>query len=136
MPNDIELAALICSITTKDESKLLKQHLLNDFWQYLSIGESLWNLIFSTHFEIPNGTWKILNVFVSCVLSWIWKVFLIEIRLMCAKIYFNPIKVNIKPTLWSCRLTLELELSFILFSSVAINFKYFWRSIINCASGS
>ena len=38
------------------------------------------------------------------------KYFPIENRLTCAKIDLNKIKVNIKPMLWSCRLTLELEL--------------------------
>ena len=41
------------------------------------------------------------------------KKFLIIIRCTFAKIYFNPIKVNIKPRLSSCRLTLELKFSFI-----------------------
>ena len=31
---------------------------------------------------------------------------LMEIRFMCAKPFFNPIKIKIKTTLWSCRLNL------------------------------
>ena len=60
------------------------------------------------------------------------KKFLIEIRVMSAKIYFNPILVKIEPLLWSCRLTLRLKFSFILILSVATNFKSPRRSMITC----
>ena len=70
------IVSLVFSIKAKAGAKLLKQRLFNDFWQYLSIRASLWNLNFSTHFEFPIGTWNIWNVFVSCVSSWLWKSFL------------------------------------------------------------
>ena len=60
------------------------------------------------------------------------KKFRIEISLTCAKIYFNPIKINIKPTLWSCRYTLELKFSFILFLFAAMNFQSFQHSFTTC----
>ena len=54
------------------------------------------------------------------------KYFLIETRFICAKLFFNPIKIKIEPTLWYRRLTLELEFIlilifiFILFSDLQI----------------
>ena len=74
--NDIELAALFWLILAKDDDKVLKQQLFNDLWQYLRIGASLKNLIDSTHFAFPIGTWKLLNLFVSCVFPWLWKSFI------------------------------------------------------------
>ena len=76
MLNDISLASFMCSILSKANAKLLKQQLFNEFWQYLSIGASLWNLKYSTQFEFPIRTWKNLDVFVPYVLSWIWEIFL------------------------------------------------------------
>ena len=66
------IGSLSYFILEKADAKLLKQQLFNNFWQYLSIGESLWSLNCSTHFEFPIGTSNILNLFVSCVLSWIF----------------------------------------------------------------
>ena len=40
--------------------------------------------------------------------------FPIETRFTCDNIFLNPIKINITPTMWSCRMTLELEFIFIL----------------------
>ena len=96
MRNDISLSALFWLILSKADTKVLKQQLFNEFWKYLRIRASLWNLNYSTHFSFPIGTWNILNLFISCVLSWLWKSFFIEIRLTCAKIYLNPIIVKIK----------------------------------------
>ena len=78
MCNDIEWAALVCLILAKTEAELLKQQLFNDFWQYLIIGSSLWYLKNFTHFECTIGTSKNSNVFVSCVLSWLWNFFLFK----------------------------------------------------------
>ena len=51
------------------------------------------------------------------------KKFLIKIRFTSAKIYFDTKKVKIKPSLWSCRLTLELEFIFILVLICCIKFQ-------------
>ena len=71
---DISFSALLWLILAKSDAKLLKQQLFNDFWRYLRIGASIWNLNDFTHFEFPIGTWNILNVLLSCVSSWLWKV--------------------------------------------------------------
>ena len=63
-------------ILANADTKLLKQQLSNEFWQYLRIGALFWNLNDSTYFAFPIGTWKNLNVLLSCVLSWVWKGFL------------------------------------------------------------
>ena len=61
------------------------------------------------------------------------KKYLIETRLMCAKIDFNPIKAKTKPTLRSCRLTLELEFCFIFILISAMNFKFYRLIMTTCA---
>ena len=59
MRNGISLADLLWLILAKAGAKLLKKHLFNDFWQYLRIGASFWNLNDSTHFSFPIWTWII-----------------------------------------------------------------------------
>ena len=71
-------------------------------------------------------------IFIFCLIMPL-KDFLIEIRFTCDKIFFNPIKIRIKPTLWSYRLTLYLEFIFILFPLSSVIFKYFWQSMNPCA---
>ena len=65
MRNDIAWIALLWLILAKADSKLLKHQLLNDFWQYLIIGASFWNLNNYTHFVFPIGNWKHLNFFAT-----------------------------------------------------------------------
>ena len=121
MRKGIALAHLICLILAKNNSKLLKLQLFNYFGQYLSIGTTFWNLKFRTHFEFPIITWNHSNVLISCVFSWLW--FFLEIRIMCANIYFNWLKSKINQTLRSCRLTLELEFCFIFIPIFRNEFK-------------
>ena len=87
-----------------------------NYWndKYSMTLENTWALgpdcetLFFLAFLISNWNLKCFKcIFILCFIMHL-KDFPIEIRFTCAKIYFNPIKINIKPTLWSCRLTLEL----------------------------
>ena len=133
MHNDISLVALICLILSKADSKLLKKQLVNDFWQYLSIGESLWNLKFSTHFEFPIGTWKNLNVFVSCVLSWLRKRVLYKSgsRVLTFTSIQSKSRSNQRCDLadWPW----NLNLASFLFLFTATNYKSFRHRLTTCA---
>ena len=120
------------SILAKSDAELLKQQLFNDFWQYLSIGH-YYETLFCHTFLISNWNLKYFKfIFILCFFMPL-KDFPIEFRFTCSKIYLNPIKINIKPTLWYFRLTLELEFSFIFISFASVIFKYFWQSITTCA---
>ena len=116
---DIALAYLIWLILSKSDAKLLKQQLFNVLWQYLGIGALMWNFISSTFLALPIGTTNILNVFLSYISSCLWKKF------------FNPIKFNIKPMLWYCILTLEIEFTFILFLFSSLVFKPFLKKHVH-----
>ena len=113
------ISALVWLIISKSVSNLLKQQLFDIFRQYLSIGKSL--LIF-----FPPNVWQCrlelqtFKIYLYIVFPCSFDIYIIETRFMCANIFFNPIKINMELTLWSCRLTLELELSS--FFSVMINF--------------
>ena len=76
MRNDIAFVAWVCSILAKADAKLMKQQIFNDLWQPLRIMASFWNLNVSTYFESHIVNWKNLNIFVSCVPSWLWNIFL------------------------------------------------------------
>ena len=73
--NDIKFSALVCSILAMDDAKPLKTAI-----QWLLTILEHWDnsakLKISTHFEFPIGTSDILNVFVSCISSCLWNVFL------------------------------------------------------------
>ena len=75
--NDIAFSALLWFILAKADAKPPKQQIFNDFLQYLRIGASFWNLNDSTHFAFPIGTWKNLNVLISCLSLWLRKSFFI-----------------------------------------------------------
>ena len=110
----------------------MKQQLSHDYWQCLSIGASLWNLNVSSHL---NFLWELERVWMYLYPMYRhgFGIYSIEIRFTCDKTYFNSIKIKIKPTLWSYRLTLELEFRFIFILISAINFKSFQRSMTTCA---
>ena len=122
MHNDITLAALVYLILAKADYKIHKtaiQQLLKilEHWGItvkLKISHTFW---------IP--CWNFKGFKCICILFIVMnlKKFPIEIRLTCAKIYFNTIKVKIKPTLWSCKLTLELEFSLIFILIFCNEFK-------------
>ena len=107
---DIALSSLIWFILSNADAKLLKQQLCNDFWQALGYYCKTW---FFHTFLISNSDFKPFKCI--CILCCVMplKDFPIEVMFMCAKIYFNPIKFKMKPTVWSCRLTLKLEFRFI-----------------------
>ena len=58
--------------TVKGWCKLIKQHLLDDFWWYFINGASGWNCIFCVIFTLPIGTPNIWYVFVLSPLSLAW----------------------------------------------------------------
>ena len=70
--------------------------------------------------------WNLKDFKCICILYFIMPLmdFSIEIRFTCTKSLFNVIKINIKPMLWYCKLTLELEFIivfvFIFFSDLRI----------------
>ena len=74
-----------------------------------------WGLTVKLHFlhTFFISDWNFKHFKLICILCFVMPLiyFPIEIRFTWAKMLFNPIKIKIKPTLWSCRLTLELELS-------------------------
>ena len=129
---DISLVAFVCLILAKADAKLLKQQLFNNFWQYLSIMHyyETWFFLHILNFRLDLQTFQC--ILILCFVMPL-KYFPIEIRFMCDKMFLNPIKVKSKPLLCSWRLTLELELSFILFLFVSVVFKYFQRSMTTCA---
>ena len=133
MRNYISLAALICLILTKADYKLLKQQLFNNFWKYLSIGELLWNLKFSTHFEFPIGTWNILNVSVSCVLSWLWEIFLYKSGSRVIKFTSIQSKSISNQRCYLSDWPWNLNLASFLLLFAAMNFKSFRRILTTCS---
>ena len=66
------VAALSLTILWKDDSKLLKQQLLDDFWWYFSTGAAGWNCISSAVFAVPIGTENNWYAFVWPPLVFVW----------------------------------------------------------------
>ena len=133
MCNDIALSDFICLIITKADAKLLKQQLFNYLWQYLRIGSSLWNLNVSTHFSFPIRTWNLLNVFVSCVSSWIWKSFLYKPGSRVLKFISIQSKSRSNQRCDLADKPWNLNLASFLFLSAAEKIKSFRRSFTTCA---
>ena len=133
MCNDISLASLVCSVLAKDDAKLLKQQLFNYFWQYVSIGASLWSLNISTRFEFLIGTWNILNVFLYFLSSWIWKGFLWKLGPHVLKFSSIQSKLSSNQRYDLAYWPWNLNLASFLFLFAAMNSKSFQRRLTMCA---